>query len=331
MINRKTSPSFGLAFLLLTWFFFFVVSVSPRLHGEFVGAPANADAKRPRALGVAHMALYVSDLGKARAFYKDFLGYEEPYTLKHDDGSDRIAFIKINEDQYLELFAENPKQDGNLNHIAFFTDSAENMRAYLASKGVQAPDKVNKGKIGNSNFNIVDPDGHTVEIVQYEPDSWTRREKGKHLPDSRISAHIMHVGVAVGALAPAMAFYRDILGFQEFWRGSSSGTVLSWVNLRVPDGSDYLEFMLYTKPPDAKDKGVKNHICLVTPDVEKAVAVLEARPARKNYDQKIEIKVGVNGKRQANLFDPDGTRVELMEPNTTNGKPVPPSTAPPPN
>lgn len=277
------------------------------------------------------MALYVSDLQKARAFYKDFLGYEEPYSLKWDDGSDRIAFVKINEDQYLELFADSPKEDGNLNHISFFTDSAENMRSYLAAKGIKVPDNVNKGRIGNSNFNITDPDGHTVEIVQYEPDSWTRREKGKYLPDTRVSTHIMHIGVTVGALAPTMTFYHDVLGFQESWRGSSSGSVLSWVNMRVPDGNDYLEFMLYSKPPDARDRGVKNHICLVTPDIEKAVAMLEARPARKNYAQKIEIKVGVNGKRQANLFDPDGTRIELMEPNAASGKPVPPSAAPPPN
>lgn len=276
------------------------------------------------------MALFVSDLGKARAFYKDLLGYAEPYSLKRDDGTDRIAFIKINEDQYIELFAEPPKKDGYMNHISFYTDSAEGMRAYLASQGVKVPEKVGKGKIGNSNFNLTDSDSHTVEIVEYEPDSWTRQNKGKYMPETRISTHMPHVGVTVGPLAPAMKFYRDVLGFQEFWRGSFSGTTLSWVNMRVPDGKDYLEMMLYKKPPDARQMGVQNHICLAVPDIEKAVATLEARPAYKEYGQKIEIKTGVNGKRQANLFDPDGTRVELMEPDTANGKPVPPSTAPPP-
>ncbi len=294
------------------------------------GSLPAVEVKRPRILGVAHMALFVSDLQKARAFYKDFLGYEEPYVLKREDGSDRIAFIKINENQYLELFAESPKQDGHLNHISFFTDSAEGMRVYLASRGVKVPDKVGKGRIGNLNFNIVDPDGHTVEIVQYQPDSWTTRERGKFMPDTRISTRIMHIGVLIGALEPATKFYGEILGFQEFWRGSSSGTVLSWVNMRVPDGDDYLEFMLYDKRPDAEQLGVRNHICLITPDIQKAVAILEARPARRNYGRPIEIKVGKNGKRQANLFDPDGTRIELMEPNTVDGKPVPPSSAPPP-
>ena len=285
---------------------------------------------RPHVLGISHMALFVSDLAKARAFYEDFLGYAEPYKLKRDDGTDRIAFIKINEDQYVELFAEPPKKDGHMNHISFYVDSAEAMRAYLASQGIKVPEKVGKGKIGNSNFNITDPDGHTVEIVQYEPDSWTRQQKGKYLPDTRISTHMTHVGVTVGPLEPSVKFYHDVLGFEETWRGSSSGKTLSWVNLRVPDGKDYLEMMLYKDPLDERQLGGKNHICLVVPNIEKAVATLEARPAYRGYGQKIEIKTGVNGKRQANLFDPDGTRVELMEPDTANGKPVPPSTAPPP-
>src|SRR5512141_480289 len=77
------------------------------------------ETKRPKILGAAHMAIYVSDLAKARAFYKDFLGFDEPFSLKRKDGTERIVFIKINDQQYLELFAEPPKNDGQLNHISF--------------------------------------------------------------------------------------------------------------------------------------------------------------------------------------------------------------------
>lgn len=296
-----------------------------------IALPAD-DVKRPHILGVAHMALYVSDLAKARTFYKDFLGFAEPYNLPRKDGTgERIAFIKINEEQYLELFAETPQHnDGQLNHISFYTDDAKGMREYLAARGVKVPAAVGKGQIKNSNFNINDPDGHTVEIVQYEPDSWTVREKGKFLAEARISTHMTHIGVLISELEPAMKFYRDILGFQETWRGGGNPKQLSWVNMRVPDGTDYLEFMLYGQTPTAEQRGTKNHICLEVPDIEKAVRILEARPARQVYGKPIEIKTGVNGKRQANLFDPDGTRVELMEPKTVDGKPVPSSTAPPP-
>ncbi len=292
--------------------------------------PKPEQPKRPPVLGISHMAIYVSDLQKARAFYKDFLGYDEVFTLKRDDGSERIAFIKINEDQYLEVFAEDPKKDGHLNHFSVFTDNAEAMRLYLASKGVKVPGQVGKGKVGNANFNIIDPDGHTLEIVEYKPESWTRQHTGQAMPETRISTHMPHLGFTVKDLDASMKFYGDLLGFHEIWRGSPSPRVLSWVHMQVPEGKDFFELMLYSHPLTMDQLGTKNHICLVVPDIEKAVAILNARPARKGYTHPIEIKTGINGKRQVNLFDPDGTRIEIMEPNTFDGKPVPSSTAPAP-
>jgi lactoylglutathione lyase len=88
--------------------------------------------------------------------------------------------------------------------------------------------------------------------------------------------------------------------------------------------------MLYEDLPAPEKRGTQHHICLFVPDIEKAVASLEARPARKDYKGALEIKTGVNRKRQCNLYDPDGTRVELMEPGTIDGRPTPPSNAPPP-
>jgi len=288
------------------------------------------DASRPRILGVAHIALYSSDLAKARAFYEDFLGFQELATLQRDDGSVRIAFVKINDKQYVELFTDAPKDDGQLNHIALYTDNAQQMRDYLAAHGIKVPVTVPKGKTGNYNFTIQDPDGHTVEIVQYLPDSLTGTNQGKLVPAGRISTRIMHVGFLVRNLESSMKFYHDVLGFREFWRGSSNGTQLSWVNMRVPNGDDYVEFMLYTGTPSAQERGGKNHLSLEVPAIEKAIQDLEQRPARKLYGREIKTQVGKNRKRQANLFDPDGTRVELMEPNTVDGQPALSSTAPPP-
>jgi lactoylglutathione lyase len=286
---------------------------------------------RPKVLGVAHMAVYVSDLAKARTFYKEFLGFdEEPFTLKKSDGSERIVFIKINDHQYLELFAEDPKTDGRLNHISIYTDDADRLRAYLGANEVKVPDTVGKGQTGNKNFNIKDPDDHTVEIVEYQPDSWTTRERGKHMPATRISSQIMHVGFLVGDLDRSQQFYDGILGFKEFWRGSRSTTSLSWVNLRVPDGDDYVEFMLYSSLPAPEARGTANHVSLMVSDAQKAAEELKTRAARGVYAREITVQTGVNRRRQVNLYDPDSTRIELMEPATVDGKPAPSSTAPPP-
>ena len=287
--------------------------------------------ERPHILGVAHMALYVKDLDKTRQFYEKFLGFGEPFTLPKKDGTGtRIVFVKVNDNQYIEIFNEKDRGEGQLNHISIYTESADRMRDYLATKGVEVPAVVGKGQTRNKNFNIKDPDGHIVEIVEYQPDGWTTREKGKFMADTRIADHIMHVGVLVGNLEKSMTFYRGILGFNEFWRGSGSGKSLSWVNLRVPEGEDYVELMLYSKLPAPADRGGKNHMSLTVPDAEKALAELKKRAAAGLYDKEIAIQIGVNRKRQINLFDPDGTRVELMEANTVDGKPVPSSNAPPP-
>lgn len=283
------------------------------------------EVKRPRIPGVAHIAIYAADFEKSRAFYRDFLGFEEPYSLAKPDGTPAMTFFKINERQYIELFPETTPKSDRLNHISIETDNAEAMRQYLATRGVTVPKQVGKGRIGNSNFNIKDPEGHTVEIVQYEPDGWTVRERGKHLPAARVSSHMMHVGIIVTQFDAEMKFYTDVLGFSEIWRGSSKGTELSWVNLKVPEGEDYIELMLYKDAPAPDHRGTAHHLALEVPDVAAAVAKLEPK-----YGKPIESKTGINRKRQANLFDPDGTRTEIMEPGTVDGKPTPSSPAPPP-
>jgi len=303
-----------------------VITLLPQL----AAAQPAGEPKRPKILGIAHMALYVHDIGQARAYYKDFLGFGEPFKLDNPDGSLSLTFIKVNEDQYVELFPEKQAKTDRLAHIAIQVDSAEAMRVYLGAHGFKVPEKTPKGRTLNSNFMVKDPDGHLVEIVQYEPDGFTRRERGKFIDGPRISQRIAHVGITVAKLDESLKFYGELLGFQEFWRGSKEGKVLDWVNMRVPDGQDYVELMLYNEKLSLARFGSLNHICLEVDDIEKAAANLERRPARKNYTRTLEVKTGTNRKRQLNLFDPDGTRSELMEPKTVDGKTVPSSTALPP-
>ncbi|MBS1787722.1 MAG: VOC family protein [Acidobacteria bacterium] len=289
----------------------------------------SARPTRPKLLGVAHMALSVSDVEKTRGFYKDFLGFEEPYDLKNPDGSLAMTFIKVNDQQYVELFPGYKAGEDRLRHISFYTDNAEQLRQYLKAKGVAVPDKVNKVRIGNTSFNAQDPEGHTVEFTQYEPAGWTMREHGKFIGKQRISARIMHLGIIIGDVPAAMSFYHDTLGFTEFWRGNARGTdTVSWINMRLPDSPDYIEFMLYANKPAPGARTSQHHICLEVPDIQKALAQLEASPARKQYTRPLEIRTGVNQRRQLNLFDPDGTRIELMEPHTVDGNPPPSSTSP---
>jgi len=270
---------------------------------------------RPRILGLAHVAIFAKDYEKSRAFYRDFLGFEN---------SPSAAFFEINERQYIELLPEQEPNSDRLSHIALETDNAEAMRVYLKSRGISVPGRAQNDHNGNLSFSIKDPEGHSLEIVQYG------RGKIKHTSSTRISSRLMHAGIIVTRLDPAMKFYTAVLGFTETWRGSKSGTELSWVNLKVPDGEDYIEFMLFKDMPPPTGRGTSHHLCLEVSDAATSVAALEANAYRGQYPHTIEVHTGTNRKRQANLYDPDGTRTELMELRTVDGKAAASSTAPPP-
>jgi lactoylglutathione lyase len=288
------------------------------------------DVPRPHITGISHIALYVHDMDKTLAFYKQFLGFDQPFSLTNEDGTLHLTWIKINDRQSIEIFPETETNSDRLYHVALETDDAVGMWHYLAAHGVTVPAKIGKGKIGNLNYFIRDPDRHIVEIVQYMPDGWTMLNAGKFMPDTRISTNMSHVGILVGDLPAAKSFYEGILGFHEIWRGAKDPAVLNWVHEQVPDGKNYVEFMLYSDLPEPDQRGKYHHLCLVVPDIEKARAILEQRAPLIGYTKPMEIQIGINRKRQLNLYDPDETRVELMEPQTVDGKPAPPSTAPPP-
>jgi hypothetical protein len=92
-----------------------------------------------------------------------------------------------------------------------------------------------------------------------------------------------------------------------------------------------VEFMLYKDAPAPDKRGSAHHLSLEVPDVNISIAALNKNPYRQQYARKIEIRTGINRKHQVNLFDPDGTRTELMEPGTVDGKPAASSNAPPPS
>lgn len=295
----------------------------------------NAAPPRPQITGISHVAYFTTDLNKTIAFWHDLFGFDEYFHI-NKPGSDqvRIAFIKINDHQHVELFNEaSPDPPNMMSHLCFTVSNVEQMRAYLRSKGFAVkPGNGSTTKAGDYAFEIKDPDGTLIEFVQSLPTGVETQNKGKFMPPTRISHAIYHAGFLVGNAKKSMAFYEGVLGFKEFWRGGKKPDVLNWIDLRVPNGQDYVELMLYSKPPTPKAYGTENHVSLVVPDMQKAIAELESRPYYKTYlatyGRPLDTHVGVNGKRQVNLYDPDGTRVELMEPFTANGKPVPPSKAP---
>ena len=273
----------------------------------------NAPVARPKILGVAHIGVRTDDLAAARKFYGDVLGYQEPFTYDRpasQGGGLLCTYFKVNDRQYIEVFPElkDSKQD-RLSHISFETDNVDQLRDYMASKGVQVPEKLEPMGDGNRGFEVHDPDGHLIEFIQYMPGSLHSKNFGKFLPDTRVSDHMIHVGVTVQDRAAADRFYRDILGFKDIWHGGMKDDRTDWVDMRVPDGTDWLEYMLNVHDPDPHTLGVMHHMALGVSSVKAGYETVEKRGLNPKPPQ-----IGRDGKWQLNLYDPNFTRIELMEP-----------------
>jgi lactoylglutathione lyase len=265
----------------------------------------NSGVKRPPIAGIAHIALKTNDLTAAREFYGRFLGFEEVSA-----GPTRGTMFKVNDHQYIEVAGTLMGDEDRLDHIAFETTDARAIREYLAAQGVKVPASLQPGVDGDYSLTVEDPEGHAIELVEYLKGSSLRQGFGKALAKTRISERIIHCGFTIQDQAAADRFYADILGFHATWHGGMTDTKTDWVDMRVPDGPDWLEYMLNQPHPSVKTRGVMNHLALGVPDVQAAYQALQKRGLKIDAPPKI----GRDGKWQLNLYDPNLTRVELMEP-----------------
>ena len=280
-------------------------------------ASSKEEIKRPPIVGVAHIGIKTNDIAASRKFFTSILGFQEPFSLDKTDGSGLLlTYFKVNDHQYIEVFPTSTgPDDDRLSHISFETTDAEQLRKYLASKGVKVPDKLGERRDHDLGFDVIDPDGHDVEFMQYVPGSLHEKSFGKFLPKDRISNRIIHVGFIVKDRAAEDHFYKDILGFKEFWHGGMTDTEEDWTDMRVPEGTDWLEFMQHVKnPDDPHARGVMNHMALGVQDANASYQILLKRGLKEYAPNQQPPKIGRDGKWQLNLYDPNFTRAELMEP-----------------
>jgi catechol 2,3-dioxygenase-like lactoylglutathione lyase family enzyme len=274
------------------------------------GSVCHAQA-RPKITGISHMAVYTSDPAAAEKFY----GVELGGTKRPDPENPQGAVYRLSMTQFVEVLPL-PAQHSisRLDHIAFETTDAAALHDYFAAHHYTDIDAVKTGSDGSKWFFTRDPEGNRVEFVQ-------AAEHPFHTSGSLVSPRIIHVGFLVKDRAAEDRFYHDLLGFRPYWYGAMHPGKLDWVAQQVPDGHDWLEYMTTgagsdsggAEKVDGRQLGVMNHFSLGVPNMETAVTKLYVDDAFRFSPRHDGPTMGKDGKWQANLYDPDGTRVELME------------------
>jgi catechol 2,3-dioxygenase-like lactoylglutathione lyase family enzyme len=263
--------------------------------------------QRPPITGISHMCVYAHDLAASDNFYAHILGATKAPDPQRADGI-RYYFSPT---QFVEVLPL-PSDHGlsRMACVGYNTASAKDLRAYLVAHN-QTTSDLHSMPDGSHWFDTKDPEGNTVQFIDFTPDR-------PAIPSTPISTHIIHVGYLVHNRADEDHFYRDLLGFRPYWFGAMHPDHTDWISQQVPEGHDWLEYMMVgegsdtpTDHVDANQLGVLNHFSLGVQNMEKAVTVLyqqDRLPPKHDGPQ-----MGRDGKWQANLYDPDGTRVELME------------------
>ena len=274
-------------------------------------AAHSQDGARPKITGISHLAVYASDMKATDHYYADLIGAVRGPDPENAKG----ARYYINATQFVEVLPLPANAGVNrIDHTAYKTESAEALRKYLAAKGWKTPEKVDRFSDGSRAFRVADPEGNVVEFVQ--PPANPKAIDAATAPGK----HIIHVGIMVHSRAAEDKFYEDILGFRPYWFGGRQEGEVDWVSQQVPDGHDWLEYMLVRDPSGSgipanvtqRSLGGMDHLSIGEVSVSETYKTLAAGN-RLAGNAAAQPKLGRDGKYQLNLVDPDGTRLEMMD------------------
>jgi catechol 2,3-dioxygenase-like lactoylglutathione lyase family enzyme len=255
---------------------------------------AHAEA-RPAVTGLAFVRITTADAQASSMFYETTLGFKA-----QKQGS--MLRYTVDDLQWFEVQPlSTAPVTGRLAAIGFNTRDVVAMQSYLGSHGVAIETPLHDGV-----FSVRDPEGNLVFFVQQRP------SPVPELPNT-LSYRMIHAGFVVRDPAKENSFYQTLLGFHLYWQGGMKDGDPDWVNMQVPDGTDCIEYMLHqSERPSVKQLGIMNHFAFGVPDVARTAAQVKQNGCTPGAVCETP-HMGREGKMGMNLYDPDGTRVELME------------------
>jgi catechol 2,3-dioxygenase-like lactoylglutathione lyase family enzyme len=272
-------------------------------------APATGQAARPPITGISHMCLYASDTSAAERFYTQVLGATKG-TDPQDANGTRYYLSPTQFVEVLPLPAEHSLS--RMACVAYHTADAERLLQYLRAHDVEGLTDLRRGSDGSRWFQAKDPEGNQVQFIQ------SGKLRTLASDAKPIGTHIIHVGYLVHSRTAEDRFYKEILGFRPYWFGAMQPDHVDWISQQAPDGRDWIEYMMVGDGSDVplsrvdqQELGVLNHFSIGVPNMEQAVTTLFRED---RFGPRLDgPQIGKDGKWQTNLYDPDGTRVELME------------------
>ena len=264
-------------------------------------------------VGLAGVAFRTSDLTKARAYYTGVLGFPEAFVLKSTTGVTSVYF-KVNDDQYVEVV--NDIKPGELRRqarVMLQSNDLKKLHAIYTERGLN-PTPIADGADGNPAFRVIGPSGAKLDFIEYVPTSRQGQLRGKLLDPRRISTKIWHVGIYTEDRAAAAPFYGEKLGLprgRDVGRGEYIETPSSDRNIETKHPPLDPNIPAQKAQLERETMGAVEHMALEVADMRAARDLVQERG--KYTDLQVRAHVGNNRHWLMHIFDPDGSRAELME------------------
>jgi lactoylglutathione lyase len=139
---------------------------------------------------LAHLCFKTDQLDRMILFYRDTLGLQIKFTLKDRDGFAFGYYFECGGRTFLELFDQKgavqqwggdlvklqlPAAGACYQHFCLEVEDIETFRDDLVAKGV-ATTEIAVGMDGSRQCWIKDPDGNSIELMEYTRDSLQTKE-----------------------------------------------------------------------------------------------------------------------------------------------------------
>ena len=125
---------------------------------------------------LAHIAIRARDLERLVSFYTEKVGLAEMFRLNNDDGVLMLVYLRITDDQYLEIFPNGvgdvPARNATgMTHLCLSVGDIEKSVAELERAGVTIDVPLKTGRDNNRQAWISDPEGNRIELMEMAQDS----------------------------------------------------------------------------------------------------------------------------------------------------------------
>jgi len=275
-------------------------------------------------LSLRLVGIAVSDYAKSQAFYERVMGFPIAFKFSSPDGKRTNTFFQIGRESFLEMQQATADVRPGLTHAHFVVDDltatlARLRQAWLATASPNSQPTSSVSVAGFSqnifvkNANVFDPDGIRLELNELVPESLMKKATDSwSAADDPRGLTLSVVGVAATDAPASAKFYQNVMGFRI---GFTFGDPQRMSAYYQTSRDTFLEL----QPAGANLRPGMSHFHLLTRDLDGTIARLRqaglaaaAGNAPATIGQAVTVSPGAHVKN-VNVFDPDGTRIELNE------------------